>query len=73
MIRAIRKRYLARSEGASDDQPFSNAPRAAPTAAPTSASPAYATSASLSSVAGEIVGSHSFDFGETNSPPMKSP
>ena len=47
-----RKRYFARSEGASADQPFSNASRAAPTARSTSSSPACATSASGSSVDG---------------------
>ena len=73
MIRAIRKRYLARSEGASDDQPFSKAPRAACTARSTSCSLACATSASGSSVAGELDRNHSFDFGSTSSPPMKSP
>ena len=38
MMRAIRYRYFARSEGASDDQPFSNAARAALTARSTSCS-----------------------------------
>ena len=73
MIRAIRKRYFARSEGASDDQPSSNAPRAAWTARSTSCSFACATSASGSSVDGEIEVNHSPDFGSTNSPPMKRP
>ena len=57
-MRAIRKRYFARSDGASFDQPFSNALRAASTASSTSSSPACATSASFSSVAGEIDGNH---------------
>ena len=73
MMRAIRKRYFARSDGASDDQPFSKAPRAALTARPTSCSFACATSASFSSVDGDSVGNHSSDFGLTNSPPMKRP
>jgi hypothetical protein len=47
--------YFARSEPASDDQPFSKAPRAASTAAPTSAAVACPTCASGSSVAGLIV------------------
>ena len=54
-MRAIRKRYFARSAGASVDQPFSNASRAAPTAASTSSGVAWPTSASGSSVAGLIV------------------
>ena len=55
-MRAIRKRYFARSEPARLDQPFSNASRAASTARSTSSGPACATSASGSSVAGVIVG-----------------
>ena len=55
------------------DQPFSNASRAESTATPTSSGPAYATSASGSSVAGLIVASYSPDCGSTHSPPMKSP
>ena len=73
MIRAIRKRYFARSDGARADQPSANALRAASTAAPTSSALACATSASCSSDEGEIVGNHSPERGSTNSPPMKSP
>jgi hypothetical protein len=54
-MRAIRKRYFARSEGLIPDQPFSNASRAAATARPTSSAPACAISASGSSEAGEMV------------------
>ena len=72
-MRAIRKRYFARSDGASFDQPSSNAARAALTARPTSCVPACATSASFSSVAGEIDANHSPERGLTNFPPMKSP
>ena len=54
----MRNRYFARSAGRSDDQPSSNAARAAATARSTSSGPACATSASDSSVAGEIVGNH---------------
>ena len=72
-MRAIRKRYFARSDGASADQPFSNAPRAVSTARSTSSGPACATSNSGSSVAGEIDSNHSPERGSTSSPPMKSP
>jgi hypothetical protein len=54
-MRAIRNRYFARSAGAISDQPFSYAPRAAATAACTSSGVACPTSASGSSLAGEIV------------------
>jgi hypothetical protein len=54
-MRAIRNRYFARSDGAMSDQPFVNASRAAATAARTSSGVAWPTSASGSSVAGEIV------------------
>ena len=69
----MRKRYFARSAGASPDQPSSNAPRAAVTAASTSSAPACATSKSGSSVAGEIEPNHFPERGSTSSPPMKSP
>ena len=59
MRRASRNRYFARSDGASDDQPFSNAPRAVSTARRTSSSPASATSNRVSSVEGEIEVNHS--------------
>ena len=67
----MRKRYFARSEPGSADQPFANASRAAPTAASTSSGVAWPTSASGSSVAGEIVVYVS--LGSTHSPPMKWP
>ena len=51
----MRNRYFARSAGRSADHSPSNASRAAATAASTSASPAWPTSASGSSVAGESV------------------
>jgi hypothetical protein len=72
-MRAMRNRYFARSPGASPDQPFSKASRAACTARSTSSAPAYATSASGSSVAGFTLGWNSFERGSTNSPPTKSP
>jgi hypothetical protein len=72
-MRAIRKRYFARSDAGSPDQPFSYACRAASTASPTSSGPACAISASGSSVAGEMVGYHSPERGSRNSPPTKSP
>jgi hypothetical protein len=71
--RAIRKRYFARSDAGSFDQPSSNAERAALTATSTSFSLACATSASFSSVDGETDGNHSPDLGFTNLPPMKRP
>ena len=70
-MRAIRNRYLARSEPGSADQPFSNASRAAPTAAATSSGVACAISASGSSVAGLIVVYVS--VGSSHCPPTKSP
>jgi hypothetical protein len=72
-MRAIRKRYFARSLASSADHPFSKASRAAVTATSTSSAPAYATSASSSSVAGLTVGWYSPDLGSTHSPPTKSP
>ena len=68
-MRAIRKRYFARSEPAKFDQPFSKAPRAALTARSTSSDVACPTSASVSSVAGLIVAYVS--FGSSHSPPTK--
>jgi hypothetical protein len=70
-MRAIRKRYFARSDGAMCDQPFSNALRAAVTAVATSSGVAWPTSASGSSVAGEIVVYVS--LGSSHSPPTKWP
>ena len=70
-MRAIRNRYLARSEPGSADQPFSNASRAAPTAVATSSGVACAISASGSSVAGLIVVYVS--VGSSHCPPTKSP
>ena len=69
----MRKRYFARSDGASSDQPFSNASRARPTASATSSSPACATSKSCSSVDGEMDANHSPVRGSTSSPPTNSP
>jgi len=54
-MRAIRNKYFERSAAGAADQPFSNALRAAATAVATSSGVAWATSASGSSVAGEIV------------------
>ena len=51
----MRKRYFARSDPGSADQPFSNASRAVVIAVWTSAGVAWPTSASGSSVAGAIV------------------
>src|SRR3954447_3832299 len=70
-MRAIRKRYFARSEPGSDDHPFSNAPRAASTARATSSFVALPTVASVSSVDGEIVSYVS--EGSSHSPPTYSP
>src|SRR4051794_23093536 len=70
-MRAIRKRYFARSEGDTALQPFSNASRAAPTARSTSAAVACPTSASGSSVAGEIVAY--VCAGSSHAPPTKCP
>ena len=72
-MRAIRKRYFARSEAGSFDQPSVNAARAALTARLTSCWLAWATSASFSSLEGETDGNHSAERGLTNLPPMKSP
>src|SRR4051794_6082058 len=71
-MRAIRKRYFARSEPDSAAHGL-NASRAAATAASTSSGPAWATSASGSSSAGEIVVNHSPDRGSTHSPPTNRP
>ena len=68
----MRKRYLARSGGRSADH-ASKPARAAPTARSTSSAPAWATSASGSSVAGEIEVNHSPERGSTVSPPTKRP
>jgi hypothetical protein len=54
-MRAMRKRYFARSAAEIPDHPFSNASRAAATAVSTSSDDAWPTSASGSYVAGEIV------------------
>ena len=68
----MRKRTFARSDGLRRLQ-VRNASRAAPTARATSFWPACATSASGSSVDGEIVVNQDRDRGETCSPPMKRP
>ena len=65
----MRKRYFARSAGRSSDH-VPKPSRAAATAVSTSSGPAWATSASGSSVAGEIVVNHSPDRGSSVSPPM---
>ena len=70
-MRAIRKRYFARSEPGSADQPFENASRAAPTARSTSSAVACPICASGSSEEGEIVVYVS--LGSSHSPPMKWP
>src|SRR5581483_1104233 len=70
-MRAMRKRYFARSEPGSDDQPFSNALQAAATAFSTSCFVACAIEASGSSVEGEIVWYVS--LGSSHSPPTKRP
>ncbi len=71
-MRAIRKRYFARSlPGSADHGP--NASRAAATASATSSGPAWATSASGSSSRGAIVVNSSPERGSTHSPPTKSP
>ncbi len=72
MIRAIRKRYLARSEPGSADH-FSNALRAALTARSTSSAPARATSESTSSVEGLMVLKTLPSAASVNSPSMNSP
>ena len=70
-MRAIRNRYFARSAGEIDDQPSSNASRAAPTAWSTSSRVAWPISASGSSVDGSIVVYVS--LGSSHSPPTKRP
>jgi hypothetical protein len=70
-MRAIRKRYFARSAGETSDQPFSNASRAALTARSTSCSVAWPTSARAPSLEGSMVVYDS--FGSSQSPPTKSP
>ncbi len=70
-MRAIRKRYFARSDPGSDDHPSAKAVRAATTARSTSATLAWPMTASGSSVAGEIVSYVS--LGSSHSPPMKRP
>ena len=70
-MRAIRYRYFERSAAAAADQPFSKAARAAATALATSSGVACATSASGSSVAGEIV--VYVCVGSSHLPPMKRP
>lgn len=72
MIRAIRKRYLARSAPGSADH-FTNALRAAFTARSTSSAPARATSDSTSSVAGETVLKTLPSAASVNSPSMNRP
>ncbi len=72
MMRAIRYRYLPRSLGASFDHTRSYALRAAATARSTSSALASVTSASTSSVAGEI-DLNADPVPSTNSPPMNSP
>ena len=69
----MRKRYFARSDGASFAQPSSNAPRAVVTAKSTSSGPASANSSNCSSVEGEIDVSDLPERASTSSPPMKSP
>lgn len=68
----MRKRYLARSEPGSADQE-AKALRAALTARSTSAAPAWATSASTSSLLGETVLKTLPSAASVNSPSMKSP
>lgn len=72
MIRAIRNRYLARSEPGSADH-FSNARRAACTARSTSAVPARATSESTSSDDGLTVLKTWPSAASVNSPSMNRP
>lgn len=72
MIRAMRNRYLARSEPGSADH-FSKALRAALTARSTSSAPAWATSERTSSVEGETVLKTLPSAASVNSPSMKSP
>jgi hypothetical protein len=72
MIRAIRKRYFARSEPGIVDHTVSKALRAARTARSTSSASASETSASTSSVAGLIVLKPA-PLPSTNSPSMNRP
>ena len=72
MIRAMRNRYLARSEPGSADH-FSNALRAAFTARSTSASPAWAISERTSSVEGLTVLKTLPSAASANSPSMNRP
>jgi hypothetical protein len=67
----MRKRYFARSEPGSSDQPLANATRAVRTARSTSSGVAWPISASGSSDDGEIVVYVS--RGVSHSPPMKWP
>jgi hypothetical protein len=66
-MRAMRKRYFARSEPGSDDQPLAKASRAATTARPTSSGVPWPTDASGSSSRGAIVSYVS--AGSSHSPP----
>src|SRR3954470_14972103 len=72
MIRAMRNRYLARSEPGSADH-FTKALRAAPTARSTSSAPARATSDRTSSVLGLTVLKTLPSAASVNSPSTKSP
>jgi hypothetical protein len=72
-IRAIRNRYLARAAAGIGAQVCSYARRAAVTARSTSAGPASVTSASTSSVAGEMVLKLRPSRPGVNSPSMNSP
>lgn len=72
MTRAMRNRYLARSEPGSADH-FSKALRAAFTARSTSSEPAWATSERTSSEDGETVLKTLPSAASTNSPSMNSP
>jgi len=72
MIRAMRKRYFARSRPGILPQTFSKARRAVLTEKSTSASPPQAISVSLSSVAGLIVSKYLPVMGATNLPPMNN-
>ncbi|CAM5691624.1 hypothetical protein SANTM175S_07061 [Streptomyces antimycoticus] len=72
MMRAMRKRYLARSEPGSADQDV-NALRAALTARSTSSAPAWATSERTSSEEGERVLKTLPSPASPNSPSMNRP
>ena len=67
----MRKRYFARSEPGTADQPFAYASRAACTARSTSSGVAWPISASGSSEDGEMVAYVS--RGSSHSPPTKWP